>query len=203
MGITIDLRLSWDTHIDRICSKANSLLGFVYRNFYSCASSTTLRRLYITYVRPHLEYAVSGWDPHLTKHITRIEKIQKFACRIALHSWSQDYSSMLTSLSLQSLQTRRLYLKLTLFYNLYHNYSYFPPPLPITISQSNYNFRYNSFLIPLYYHSVLYNSFFPSMARFLNNNHALYQNFIDCNLSTHIFKSCIMSCIMSSQDKCI
>ena len=41
----------------------------------------TREKLYNTLVRPHLEYAASVWDPHVTKHKQAIEKVQRRAAR--------------------------------------------------------------------------------------------------------------------------
>ena len=129
------------------------------------------------------------------KHINRIEKIQKFACKIALHSWNQDYSSMLAKLNLQPLRaTEEIILEINLFYNIFHKHAYFPSPLPITVLKSDYDFRHNSLYIRFISHSIIYNSFFPCISRFLNNNPVLLTNFIDCN-SCSAFKFCALDYI--------
>ena len=57
LGILLSKDLSWLPHIDAVCTKARKILGLLYRRFYQFCSSDVLRQLYISLVRPHLEYA--------------------------------------------------------------------------------------------------------------------------------------------------
>ena len=77
-----------------VCNKARKILGLIYRKFYN-ASSNTLLQLYISSVRPHLEYASPVWSPHLAKDTDLIEGVQKFALRIASKQWSKSYDDLL------------------------------------------------------------------------------------------------------------
>ncbi len=74
--------LSWTNHIQSIASKARRLVGLMYRQFYHCATTQTLRSLYLSLVRPHLEYGSSVWNPYLVKDVNILEKVQKFACSV-------------------------------------------------------------------------------------------------------------------------
>ena len=78
LGLTIRSDLSWSEHINTITSKARHLVGLLFRQFYSCTDTYTLYKLYLTIVRPHLEYTCEVWDPHLDKDINLIEKVQNF-----------------------------------------------------------------------------------------------------------------------------
>ena len=65
LGLSISSDLSWTNHINVITSKARKLVGLLFRQFYRCADTDIIRKLYITIVRPHLEYASQVWDPYL------------------------------------------------------------------------------------------------------------------------------------------
>ena len=67
LGLLLMTNLSWSAHITSICSKAKKVLGLIYRRFYGSADQSTLKQLYLSLVRPHLEYACQVWDPHLVK----------------------------------------------------------------------------------------------------------------------------------------
>ena len=55
--------MKWGTHIDKICKKANTTLGFLRRNLYRCLGSCK-KNVYISLVRSVLEYgAVLGISP--------------------------------------------------------------------------------------------------------------------------------------------
>ena len=63
LGVDISNCLSWNPHIDRIASKANSTLDFIKRN--TKTKNVRVRETaYNTLVRPQLEYAAPIWDPH-------------------------------------------------------------------------------------------------------------------------------------------
>ena len=91
LGLTIKDNLSWSDHISKICSKARRLVGMLFRQFYNCADTPTIRTLYLTLIRPHLEYANQVWDPYLVKDCKLLEDVQKFACKVCLKSWNTTY----------------------------------------------------------------------------------------------------------------
>ena len=73
--------LTWSIQVEETCRKARRQIGFLYRRFYKYASNPTFLRLYLSYVRPHLEYAAAVWDPHQRGLINTLERIQKFALK--------------------------------------------------------------------------------------------------------------------------
>ena len=99
LGIVLTSNLTWSEHIPciYICSKVKKLLGLLYRQFfYKNCAPTTLLSLYVCLIRPHLEYLGQVWNPHLLKDINKIENVQKFALRLCVKQWSQDYESLLS-----------------------------------------------------------------------------------------------------------
>ena len=65
LGVLLSRNLSWSDHISELCTKARRILGLLYRQFYDNVDPATLKQLYISLVRPHLEYASQVWDPYL------------------------------------------------------------------------------------------------------------------------------------------
>ena len=63
----------------------------------------TLNQLYVSFVRPHLEYATPVWDPHLQKDIDKLEKVQKFALRMCTKNWMASYDDLLTCCNIHPL----------------------------------------------------------------------------------------------------
>ena len=59
----------------------------VYRR-YDDASVTSL---YVSLIRPTLEYAC---NPHLVKDVEKLEKVQKFALRLCVKQWDMEYVSL-------------------------------------------------------------------------------------------------------------
>ncbi|KAM7306755.1 uncharacterized protein ISCGN_010422 [Ixodes scapularis] len=62
LGVRLNCRLSFGTHIAEVTSRARRMLGFVTRVSRG-AGSRTLRHLYTALVLPHLEYCAAVWDP--------------------------------------------------------------------------------------------------------------------------------------------
>ena len=107
LGVLLSHDLSWGEHVQAICSKARKILGLLYRRFYNNTPSSTLLQLYISLVRPHLDYASAIWSPYLTKDKIELENIQKFACRMATGLWDTSYQD-LELVDLPTLECQRL-----------------------------------------------------------------------------------------------
>ena len=80
VGVTIDNKLSFDKHITEKVNKANSIIGVIRRTI-EYLNLKTFRMLYVSLVRPHLEYADPVWNPYLKKTIDMIENIQRRATK--------------------------------------------------------------------------------------------------------------------------
>ena len=81
LGITFQDTLTFDEHTSKITSTANSRLGII-RNTFHIIDKEGFLILYKSNVRPILEYGISVWSPHLTKHDKEIEQIQWRATRL-------------------------------------------------------------------------------------------------------------------------
>ena len=64
LNIWVTDNLSWSKHIQSNTKKAMKLIGLDYWKFYQHSSTKTLKELHISFIRPHMEYATSVWDPH-------------------------------------------------------------------------------------------------------------------------------------------
>ena len=126
LGVTITSKLDWTQYINHVATKARKLVGMQYRKYYTWTDTPVLRCLYLTCIRPHLEYACQLWDPFTQNGINTLESVQKCACKICLKRWDLDYDSMLAQLNIPKLTTRRKYLKLTTMYNITRGNYYFP-----------------------------------------------------------------------------
>ena len=119
LGVTLHHRMDWDDHVNSLCSKANSALGFLRRNL-KVSSSSIRERAYKAFVRPLLEYAPSVWDPYEEKHMTAIEKVQRRAARYVLNRYHNRSSvtNMLELLQWRPLQERRKISRLSALYKI-------------------------------------------------------------------------------------
>ena len=77
----MDNELAFSEHIRAATGKANSIIGML-KNAFVCRDVDIWIKLYVSLVRPHLEYAVSVWKPRLRRDIDALERVQKRALRI-------------------------------------------------------------------------------------------------------------------------
>ena len=60
----------------------------------------TLKQLNVAFICPHLEYATTVWDPHLSKDTQELKSVQRFACRVCTKSWDDVYCDMLHTMNI-------------------------------------------------------------------------------------------------------
>ena len=111
LGVSVATDLSYDIHIENQCKKAARMLGFVRRASRDF-SADTLRHLYISLVRPVLEYASVVWSPHHVTKIDRLERIQRSFLRAWCHKRreqfrKEDYIRHCREARIHPLYTRR------------------------------------------------------------------------------------------------
>ena len=107
LGVMVDNKLTFSSHISQAVLKANRLLGLISRSF-QYMDKVLLKKLYTVIVRPHLEYANIVWHPHWKKDIELIEKVQHRATRLVPELRSLPYAERLKALDLPTLAYRRL-----------------------------------------------------------------------------------------------
>ena len=70
--------LSWDAHVDGIVSKARKRVFLIYQLKRAGIGQCDLVRIYISVIRPVVEYACPSWHTNLPKLVSdNIELIQK------------------------------------------------------------------------------------------------------------------------------
>ena len=172
LGVTFSSDASWTPHINTICLKTRKLVGMLFRKFYCHIDSHSLLKLYLSTVRPHLEYASSVWDPYLKKNIEAIEHVQKFALKVCQKDWHSDYVTLLNTTNVLPLAARRKALKLCQLFSILQGHSEFPD-LPTSKHVSRYlnciRSTNSATLTQPFAHTTLFqNSFFPSTIKLWN-----------------------------------
>ena len=106
LGILIHKSLKPSSQCAAAAKKANQILGQMARSF--TYRNKTWIRLYKTYVRPHLEYAIQSWCPWTKADIECLERVQRRAVSMVSGLGDISYDSKLSVLGLPSLEARRL-----------------------------------------------------------------------------------------------
>ena len=81
LGVLIDEELTFEEHIMEKVKKANAIVGLIRRSF-SSLNGKRFKKLFTTFVRPHLEYCATVWNPHYKKHIVILENVQVRATKL-------------------------------------------------------------------------------------------------------------------------
>ena len=121
LGVALDSKLTFNSHIDNITKKANATRAFIARTTKFCPRQVRADS-YTTYVRPLLEYASAVWNPHTDKNIAPLEAVQRRAARSVTKDYRRTSSvtAMLTQLEWKSLCGRRAQTRAILCYKIVH-----------------------------------------------------------------------------------
>ena len=97
------------------------MLRFIKRNFKGCPQSVK-ESVYVSLVRPLLEYSSCAWDPCAEGLKHQLEMVQRRAARFVLNNYTRDssVSEMLSEIGWNLLETRRKIARLCLMFNIYH-----------------------------------------------------------------------------------
>ena len=107
LGVIVQNNLKVSEQCSKSVKTANRVLGMISRTFQK-KSKEIIIPLYKSLVRPHLEYCVQAWRPHLIQDIKLIERVQHRATRMIPELHGQTYEQRLIEVNLTTLETRRL-----------------------------------------------------------------------------------------------
>ena len=154
LGVLVTNNLKWSSHISHIHSVTSHLSYIVLRTF-STNNICTLLKIYVTYIRPTLEYNSSVRSPYLKKDITLIESVQKrftrnvfIRCNLPFNS----YVDRLTKLGIKFLEYCRLEFDLILMYKISHNLCDMNFSDYFVFQTCDYNLRRHDFTVQLLFH---------------------------------------------------
>jgi hypothetical protein len=123
LGMDIDEKLTWDAHIDSICSKVSAGIGAMKR-IKPFVPPATLQTIYKALIQPYFDYCSPLWD---TCGKTLQDKLQKFQSRAARVITGASYdirsTDVLDALGWQTLDVKRLENKLIMMYKILNNHT--------------------------------------------------------------------------------
>jgi hypothetical protein len=171
LGVHLTNDLSWNLHAEKTAQKANKCLG-VIRPLKHRLDRRSLESLYISYVRPVIEYADVVWDvPADNRHTLDIlNKVQKEAAKVVSGATSRCSTEDLNSeLGWEPLASRRKLHRANMMHKVEHGLSpiYLQDLMPDRVqARTRYNLRNTQDRdVPLARISTYSNSFFPAATR--------------------------------------
>ena len=88
LGVTVDNKLSLNSHVDQVTKRANLTTAFLRWNLSSC-SKDVKAQCYKSLVHPQPEYAATTWDPYTKTNSAKVEAVQKWAARFCCNDYRQ------------------------------------------------------------------------------------------------------------------
>lgn len=135
LGVIVDSKLQFKSHINAIVSKATSTLGFVKRFCYDFRDINTLKSLYYALVQSILEYCSVVWHPYHNVFKKLIESVLKQFTMFTLRDYpdpnndfrtEMSYLQRLSKLEMQTSQRRRISSLLMFFFDAMNRYIHAP-----------------------------------------------------------------------------
>ena len=173
LGITISESGKWHEHINNIMMSASKVLGSMRALKFKLKRST-LNQIYISYMRPILEYASIVWDGCNDYEKDSLEKLQYEAARVVTGlTRSVSIDKLLKEIGWLLLSERRKMQKLITVYNIYHDNapSYVSNLFPDSVADSTpYSLRNNNNYVTIARRTQIFSkSFVPSSINLWNN----------------------------------
>ena len=84
VGVTISSDLSWNAHVDEIVAKTRKRVYMIYQLKRAGNNQIDLVRIYVSVIRPVVEYACPVWHTNLPKYLSDNIEIIKKRCLKAI-----------------------------------------------------------------------------------------------------------------------
>ncbi|MES9994334.1 MAG: reverse transcriptase family protein [Candidatus Thiodiazotropha sp.] len=173
LGLYLSNDCTWHKHIDFITEKAWYRINILRKLKYKL-DRKSLETIYLTFIRPLLEYGDIIWNNCTQQEKIELDKIQNEAARIATGATKLVSIDILyKEIGWETLEQRRNNHKLTLFYKMINSLTplYLTSLVPQAVSNlSRYNLRNSNDLQSINARTNQYfHSFLPSTVRDWNN----------------------------------
>ena len=170
LGLTINSNGKWDNHISSIVAIANYSMNALRKLKYHL-DKVSLEKIYLSYIRPILEYGSIIWDNCTVAQSVKLENVQLDVARIITGAVKGTKHRLLYSeTGWQTLSERRDLNQLTLMYKMLNGLT--PKYLSLLVSRqrrNTYHLRNSTDITPIFAQTNVYmNSFLPKTIRLWN-----------------------------------
>ena len=115
LGITIDNALTFHEHVSDLVRKVSNQLQVLKRHKRLIPTGAK-KRLYVSFILPHLNYCSVIWLHCGKKNVDKLEKINERCLCFVFNDFHSTYDELLDHINQPSLQDRRIHDMLTLTY---------------------------------------------------------------------------------------
>jgi hypothetical protein len=172
LGVDLESKFTWETHIQRIAVKASKCVGLMRRTCRELPREC-MENLYLTMVRPILEYGGVLFDGCPKKYSDLLDKVQREAALVCTGAYRHTKTKdLMHELGWNSLETRRLMQKACVMYKIQHDLTpaYLTEKCPPLVGEAtDYDLRNAGDInLPMGKKTCYFTSFFPSSIRIWN-----------------------------------
>ena len=166
IGVTVHSSLKPSRHCQKIAATSNAVLRQLTKNFHY-RDRHVFKKLYVQYVRPHVEFASPAWSPWSEQDKTLLEKVQIKAVNLVTGLKGLTYEDKCKELGLETLEQRRTKQDILQTYKIIHGVDkveherlfqltgptlgrqtrFTADPLNIVVERANLDIRKNSYTI--------------------------------------------------------
>lgn len=137
LGLVFDSHLSWSAHATALVNKVSQRVGLL-RRLRCRLPPLVIRSLYLTAIRPALEYTIVAWSGIRSGDAQRLERVQRSAARLITGISPSDRLSseiLLARAGLDPLHLRRQAACAAFAFSLSPgNHDHFPPHMAATLT---------------------------------------------------------------------
>ena len=146
LGVTIDFKLKFDTHISDICIKASRQLNVLKRIGHYLNRSCKLL-IYHSFILSNFGYCPLAWHFCNQGSVQKMERIQERALRFIYDDYISPYQNLLSKSNFPSLHIRRLKTMALEAYKILHKQSPVYLHDLLVRNENKITFRYNNQVI--------------------------------------------------------
>ena len=107
LGIMISNDLKPTAQVNKPAAKAHIMISILKNTVVNRGASIWIK-LYTTYFRPHIEFAIAAWSPYMAKDISCLEKVQRRVTKLVHATKNLPYEGRCKTLKLTKLSMRRI-----------------------------------------------------------------------------------------------
>ena len=107
LGVTVDDKMKFEKHIDKICRKVSQQIA-VLKRMKKILPFETRKCLYLAFIIPHFNYCSETWHFSNKSAIAKLEKVNERALRFVFNEKQTPFSELLNKIGLPSLENQRL-----------------------------------------------------------------------------------------------